>query len=72
MSMTSMKSDGFKTSGIHTRSELVATLSQLKKPASAVIQSLCDRATYATGEEYEHLRALIKALRSLSTVQDEE
>jgi hypothetical protein len=58
------------TTTFDSRVELANTLTKLKKPASAVIDKLCERAVYASDEEYQHLRALIKALRSLSSLPD--
>ena len=58
------------TTTLDSHVEIAATLAKLKKPTSAVIEKLCERATYASDEEYAHLRALIKALRSLSSLPD--
>ncbi len=58
------------TTTFDSRVDLADKLAKLKKPASAVIEKLCERAAYASDEEYVHLRALIKALRSLNTLPD--
>jgi hypothetical protein len=48
--------------------ELTNKLALLKRPASSLIGKLCERAAYASDEEYAHLRAMIKALRSLNSL----
>jgi hypothetical protein len=55
---------------VDSSNELARKLSLLQRPASSLIDKLCDRAVYASGEEYMHLRAMIKALRSLKSASD--
>jgi hypothetical protein len=61
---------GMSTTTFESKADIAATLSKLKQPTSAVIEKLCERAAYASDDEYQHLRALIKALRSLSSLPD--
>jgi hypothetical protein len=50
--------------------ELANQLTMLKRPASSLIDKLCERAVYASEDEHAHLRAMIKALRSLNSLPD--
>jgi hypothetical protein len=45
--------------------DLRVQLSMMEQAASKLIKRLSDRAAYASNEEFEEIRGLIKALRAL-------
>jgi hypothetical protein len=47
-------------------SELRVQLSKVEQAASKLIDRLSDRAAYASHEEFQEIRGLIKALRALA------
>ena len=48
-----------------TRDELRTQLDQVETAASRLIERLSERAAYASKEEFDEIRALIAALRTL-------
>ena len=52
-----------------TQQDPTTQLARIQEAASPLINRLCERAAYASKEEFEEIRSLVKELRQFATGQ---